>query len=69
MDEKLLLKCLWCDRTLSHLKPSDLLAEARSYGWHDINDTAPGGDEPGVTHHGTCPGCIWEHSARGQAVS
>jgi len=69
MEARPMLRCMFCDHSLSHRYPDELLFEARRYGWHDINPVAPGGDEAAITHHGTCPGCIWEHSARGQAVS
>jgi hypothetical protein len=69
MESKAVLRCMFCDRTTVEELEETLLNLARMVGWHDINPVAPDGDEPGVTHHGTCPGCIWEHTAKNQAVS
>lgn len=64
------LVCMWCDRSESHTYPSELIRDSMRRGWHDIHAVSPGGDDEHVTHHGTCPGCIWEHSTqKSQAVS
>lgn len=60
MKARAVLRCMFCDRTTEEEEQEDLLFLARMVGWYDINPVEPDGDEPGVTHHGTCPTCIFD---------
>lgn len=64
------MKCRWCDADKSVRHGIELTLDAADEGWKDVYIVEADGDDAGITHHGTCPRCIWEQAAMNQqAVS